>query len=158
MGREDNLKARSPSEARKLGAKGGRASGEARRKRRAMRERLQALLEGRHGETDGADALAAALFGKALTGDVKAFEAVMALTGEAPRQTVNLPHLPEIKTAADVPKLTAAILKTVAGGVLTPEEGQRLAALAETHRKALETAELEHRIAALEAAAKELKL
>ena len=62
MAREDNLKARSPSEARKLGAKGGRASGEARRKKRAMRERLQALLDGAQGGESGADALAAALF------------------------------------------------------------------------------------------------
>lgn len=158
MAREDNLKARSSDEARMLGSKGGRASGEARRKKRAMRERLQALLDGRHGETDGADALAAAMFDKALSGDVKAFEAVIAMTGETPRQTVRLPNLPEIRTAADLPKLTAAILKAVAEGELTPGEGQKLAALAETHLKALETAELEQRIAALEAAAKKLEL
>ena len=152
MAREDNLKARSPSEARKLGAKGGRASGEARRKKRAMRERLQALLDGAQGGESGADALAAALLGKALSGDVKAFETVMAIVGEAPRQTVELPRLPEIKSAAELPKLTAAIIRAVARGELTPDEGMKLASLAGAHLKAIEAGDLEQRIAALEAA------
>ena len=77
MAKEDNLKVRSPNEARKLGAKGGRASGEARRKKKDMRERLRVLLETKVNGVEGADALAVALFEKALSGDVKAFETLI---------------------------------------------------------------------------------
>ncbi len=150
MAREDNLKARSPNEARKLGAKGGRASGEARRKKRDMRERLRVLLETKVNGVEGADALAMALYEKALAGDVKAFETLMATVGESPRQTVELPRLPKLQTAADLPKLTAAIIRAVARGELTLEEGQKLAVLAGAHMKALEAAELEQRISQLE--------
>lgn len=58
--------------------------------------------------------------------------------------------LPPVTDAASLPKLTAAILKAVAEGRITPGEGQTLAALANTHAKNLELAELEQRIAALE--------
>lgn len=117
-----------------------------------MRERLQALLDGSQDGGTGADALAAALFEKALSGDVKAIESVLAIVGETPRQTVELPRLPDIRTASDLPKLTAAIIRAVAGGKLTPDEGMKLASLAGAHLKAIEAGELEQRIAALEAA------
>jgi hypothetical protein len=44
----------------------------------------------------------------------------------------------------------AVLTEAVAAGELSPEEGQSLAALVETHRKAIEIADLEQRIAALE--------
>ncbi|HIX39423.1 MAG TPA: hypothetical protein H9857_01185 [Candidatus Desulfovibrio intestinigallinarum] len=98
----------------------------------------------------GADALALALFEKALAGDVKAFETIMATVGDAPRQTVCLPELPEMKTAADLPRLTAAILKAVAEGRISPDEGKKLAELAGVHVKAVEVAELEKRLSEIE--------
>ena len=58
--------------------------------------------------------------------------------------------LPPVPDAQSLPKLTAAILGAVADGCITPGEGQALAALASTHAKNLELAELEQRIAALE--------
>lgn len=58
--------------------------------------------------------------------------------------------LPPVSDATSLPKLTAAILGAVAEGRITPGEGQTLAALANTHAKNLELAELEQRIAALE--------
>lgn len=58
--------------------------------------------------------------------------------------------LPPVTDATSLPKLTAAILGAVAEGRITPGEGQTLAALANTHAKNLELAELEQRIAALE--------
>lgn len=159
MAREDLKHPRSTDEAKEWGRKGGRASGEARRKKRAMRERLQALLDGVQNGQSGADALAAALFGKALSGDVKAFETIMAVVGEAPRQMVGLSPLPKLQSAADLPKLTASIIRAVAGGGMTPDEGTKLASLAGAHMKAIEAGELEQRIAALEAAtAKEVEL
>ena len=50
-----------------------------------------------------------------------------------------------------VPDVTAAIVEAVAGGDVTPEEGAAVAAVVETHRRAIETEDLERRLAALEA-------
>lgn len=152
----DNLKTvRSEEEARKLGTIGGRKSGEARRKKRDMREYMQALLDTQQDGTSGAEALALALFEKALSGDVKAYEAVMASVGQTPRQTVPLIDLPELDSAADLPKLTAAIFKATTQGQLAPSEATTLTALVGSHSKALETANLEQRITALEQRTKE---
>lgn len=152
----DNLKTvRSEEEARKLGTIGGRKSGEARRKKRDMREYMQALLDTQQDGTSGAEAIALALFEKALSGDVKACEAVMASVGQTPRQTVPPIDLPELDSAADLPKLTSAIFQAVTQGQLAPSEANALASLVGCHSKALETADLEQRITALEQRAKE---
>ena len=58
--------------------------------------------------------------------------------------------LPPVQTAADLPAALGAVVAAVAIGDLTPDEGQAIAAMLETHRKAIETADLERRIAALE--------
>ena len=146
----ENLQVRSPAEARKLGTKGGIASGIARRAKRDLREHMQALLDGDRNGITGTEALALSLFEKALSGDVRAFEAVLALTGQTPRATAPAFPLPETSAAADIPKLTAAILHAVADGTLTPDEGAKIGSIISLHCKALETAELEARIAALE--------
>ncbi len=44
------------------------------------------------------------------------------------------------------------MVAAVADGTLTPEEGQSVSAVLEVQRKAIETQELERRIAALESA------
>jgi len=58
--------------------------------------------------------------------------------------------LPAIKSAADIPAAMSSILAAVAAGALTPSEATALTGLVEAHRRALETSELEQRIAALE--------
>jgi hypothetical protein len=58
--------------------------------------------------------------------------------------------LPPIATAADVATAQGAILSAVAGGILTPAEGQGLAGLLELRRRAIETVEIETRLKALE--------
>lgn len=79
----DNLKPiQSAEEAREKGHNGGIASGEARRKKRDLRIALRALMD----ELDdtgksGTERLAAALFKKAVEGDVKAIEKVRDLVG-----------------------------------------------------------------------------
>jgi hypothetical protein len=45
-----------------------------------------------------------------------------------------------------------AVVAAVAGGTLTPEEAASISAVLEAQRRAVETAQLEQRIAALEAA------
>ena len=59
--------------------------------------------------------------------------------------------MPALNTAADSVVALGAIAAAVASGDLSPEEGHAVAAVVELHRKAVETAELERRIAALEA-------
>jgi hypothetical protein len=63
--------------------------------------------------------------------------------------SLSLP-LPEIKTAADVVTALGTVADLVGAGEVTPDEGAALAAIFETKRKAIETVELENRIAALE--------
>jgi hypothetical protein len=67
---------RSEGEARALGAKGGKASGETRRRQRDMREAFAALLKKewptKQGTMTGAEMLALAKFKKAASGDVRA--------------------------------------------------------------------------------------
>ena len=59
--------------------------------------------------------------------------------------------LPALEAPADLVRATAAIVEAVAGGDVTPEEGAAVAAIVETHRRVVETEELERRLAALEA-------
>lgn len=59
-------------------------------------------------------------------------------------------ELPSIETAADIVRAVGNVATAVAGGELTPEEGGAVAAILEVKRKAIETTDLENRIAALE--------
>lgn len=96
---EKNLKpVRTKSEARRRGQAGGRASGEARRQRKTLKENMNLLLEmdvssakdfnklAAMGipmeEIDNAMLLTAALFKKAASGDVAAYREIRDLIGE----------------------------------------------------------------------------
>ena len=100
---EENLiPVRSESEARERGAKGGKASGEARRKKKKLRETMEALLQAalkdeelteklkKFGFRSGMnmqEAIAAAMISQAAKGNVRAFEAIKDTIdpkGEAP--------------------------------------------------------------------------
>lgn len=70
-------------------SKGGKASGEARRAKRDLRQALEMLLEkeykDKNGNTvSGTEAVTAKLFEKALKGDVKAFETLRDTVGQKP--------------------------------------------------------------------------
>ena len=58
--------------------------------------------------------------------------------------------LPAVTTAAEVAQAVGTVLRGVAGGQLTPAEGQMIAAILENRRKVIETEEHEARIRALE--------
>jgi len=58
--------------------------------------------------------------------------------------------LPEVASAADLVPAHAAVVAAVALGELTPEEAQAICAVLESQRRAIETAELETRVAVLE--------
>ena len=59
--------------------------------------------------------------------------------------------LPQIISAADLVRALAAVADAMARGVLSAEEAQAAAAVLEHHRKAVETFDLERRMAAIEA-------
>lgn len=85
MAGKDNLRpVSSKEEARERGRKGGLASGEARRKRKTLKEELLLMLS--EGETQKSVTLA--LIEKAMSGDTKAFEVIRDTIGERPVEKV----------------------------------------------------------------------
>lgn len=118
MANEQNLKPftsdQSREEAVKNGRKGGIASGEAKRERKAMREQLEMLLslgvkdaEAKQklealginpDETNNQMALLVAMLGEGLNGNVKAFTAIRDTVGEMPilKQDVNVTESPKL--------------------------------------------------------------
>ena len=86
-----------------------------------------------------------------MSGDVQAMRICMDRIAP-PRKDRHVSFdLPKIEGAADHPGALAAIMGAVAGGTLTPMEGQSLAAMLAEHRKAIETGDIEARLTALEA-------
>ena len=82
---------RTAERVKEITAAAGRASGESRRRRKAMREAFEVLLsrkvtaeDGR--KTTGVEELTAAMYTKALKGDVQAFKAIAEITGEYQQQ------------------------------------------------------------------------
>ena len=59
--------------------------------------------------------------------------------------------LPELETAADAVKATAALAAAVATGEVTPSEAAELSKLVESFTKAIELHEIQHRLETLEA-------
>lgn len=94
MANKQNLKPLSTEKAREIGAKGGKASVEARRKKRDLREQLEILLDKEYtdkktGETmQGIEVVTAALFKEAAKGNVKAFNTLRDTIGQAVVQKV----------------------------------------------------------------------
>lgn len=58
--------------------------------------------------------------------------------------------LPVLNSAEDLVQALGAVTGAVAAGDLSPEEGHAVAAIMEMQRQAIETADLERRITALE--------
>lgn len=100
---DENLKPfnkRTKNEAREIGAKGGQASGEARRRKRDIRAAMEALLEKEYKGIDGkvlsgAEAIALKQMQKALKGDPKAFELVRDSAGQKPVEKVVVAEVDE---------------------------------------------------------------
>ena len=64
-------------------------------------------------------------------------------------RTIKL-DLPAIETAGDIVKALGKLAESVGAGDLTPDEAASVATILETKRRAIETVELEIRLAALE--------
>ncbi len=101
---EQNLKRPTAEEAREKGRLGGKASGEARRRRKALKENMEILLNMPPGdkdkdalvqagfnenEIDNSQLLVLGLFTRAKMGDVQAFKELRALIGEDGESSVS---------------------------------------------------------------------
>ncbi len=106
---------------------------------------VQSLLDG---EAEGLTRKAVEL---ALQGDITALRLCLDRIAPPKRESHVSVELPPIKSAADLPAAVAALLAAVAGGQITPGEGERLARLVGEAGRALELADIETRLAALEA-------
>jgi hypothetical protein len=105
---------------------------------------VEALLDGE------ADRLTRKAIKLALAGDSTALRLCMDRIAPLRRgRAVRFP-LPPIKTTANVVDALAAVSKAMAAGQLSPAEAVEVAAVIELQRKAIETAELETRLARLE--------
>ena len=105
---------------------------------------IQALLDGE------GEALTRKAIDMALAGDTTALRLCLERIAPPRKDAPVSFDLPPMESAASASAAMGAILAGVASGDLTPGEGSAIAGLVEGYRKALETAELEVRIAALE--------
>jgi hypothetical protein len=106
-----------------------------------------ALLEGE------AEALTRKAVETALAGDTAALRLCLERIAPPRKDAPITFTLPAMATAADAAKAAGAVLSSVADGDMTPLEGVQVMGLIESFRKALETCELEARVAALEGCA-----
>jgi hypothetical protein len=107
---------------------------------------LDALGEGR------AEEIILAMAERAAQGDVPAAALILDRVWPQRKGRPTPLSLPDVYTAQDTTAALGAVVAAVADGTLTPEEAQSVAAVLEAQRKAIETMELERRIAALEGA------
>jgi len=131
---------------------GGRTAGTPNRRTLATRQQVQLMV-------DPLAFLARVMNGETIDGQTPTLADRMAAARELRRVIVPdareariVLEVPNVTCSADLPHAMAAILAAVAGGQVTPGEGNALAGLLEATRKALETVELGRRIEALEAA------
>jgi hypothetical protein len=103
-----------------------------------------ALLDGEAG------ALTRKAVEMALEGDTTALRLCLERIAPPRRDAPVQFTLPRMETARDAARAAGAVLEAVAAGELTPTEGAHLMGLVEAYRRALETTELEARVAALE--------
>ena len=84
-------------------------------------------------------------------GDMRACELLLSRMWPPRKGSLRAYPIRSVESAADISAALGDVLRAVASGEMTGEEGATLAAIIETQRKAIEIVELEARIAALEA-------
>ena len=118
----------------------GRAKG-SRNRRTVLAEQLM---------QDDPEGVVEAVIRAAKSGDMVAARLVLERLAPARKGRPVTFRLPPDVDAAGLAVVFASVLRAVAEGELTPEEGQAIAGLLEARRKAIELAEVEARIRALE--------
>lgn len=105
---------------------------------------VQELLKGE------AEKLTRKVIELALQGDTTSLKLCLERILPAVKETPVNFNIPTIENISELPMLTGAILESVASGELLPGEAERIGKIVENHRAALEIADLEARIRALE--------
>ncbi len=119
--------------------------GKPRGARHAITRAVETLLDGQ------AEALTQVAIQAALAGDMVALRICMDRISPARKEPLVCFTLPVIGSPADIPAAQTAILQAVAAGELTPGEGSALVNMVGGIVKSFEAAEVEARLAALEA-------
>ena len=86
----------------------------------------------------------------AKTGDQRAAEVILSRVWPARKSRPVTLKLPAMQSAADLVAAVGAVADAVGAGDITPEEGSAVASILEAKRRAIETVELEGRVANLE--------
>jgi hypothetical protein len=120
-------------------------------KPRGTRHRVTVLAEKLM--QDDTDAVVRAVIDAAKGGDMTAARLILDRIAPARKGCPISFPLPKIDTTADVTNALSAVVASIASGELTPEEATAVSNVIETKRKAIETQNLESRIAVLEHAA-----
>jgi len=123
----------------------GNPSGKAKGTRHKATMAVEALLEGE------AEALTRKCIDLAKAGDTTALRLCMERLAPAMKSRAVHLSMPSIETAADVLKAQSAAIGAMASGEITPDEAATIAGVLEAKRKAIETADLERRLTAIEA-------
>lgn len=107
---------------------------------------VEAMLEGE------AERLTRKAIDLALAGDTTALRLCLERIAPLRKGRPVVFNLPEVRTPADIVAALGAVVSAAADGTLTPDEAASLAGLIEIKRRAIETVEIEARLAALEGA------
>lgn len=99
---------------------------------------------------DNAEAIMQTLCEKAKGGDVRAAEVLLTRLWPARKGRPVTFDLGKLETAKDAADAASAVLREVAAGRLSPEEGAAIAGLLAAHRDATQVAEMEARLERLE--------
>ena len=99
---------------------------------------------------EAAQALLKSVVSEARAGDMTAASIILDRVWPARKGRPVTFSLPSVESAQDIARAIGGILEAVAAGLLTPDEGQALSTILESQRKALELAEIEERLTALE--------
>ena len=124
----------------------GNPAGRPHRSRNKASLAVDALLDGE------AEALTRKAIELALGGDTVALRLCLERLCPPRRDRSVRIKMARMETPQDVLGAIATVVGAVARGAITPSEGQSLASLIEVQRKAIETVEIEQRLAALEQA------
>jgi hypothetical protein len=91
----------------------------------------------------------------AQSGDLRAADILLRRVWPERKGRIVEIDLPAVDGAGDLPKALSAVMAAMAAGEITPDEASAIAAVIESKRKVVETADLDRRLTALESAANE---
>jgi hypothetical protein len=109
---------------------------------------IELLMQGEH------EKLTRIAIDKALDGDTSALRLCLDRIAPPRRDVPISIDLPPVRSAAEAAEASSAVLASVAGGEVTPDEAGRIMALLAAHKSIVAAGDLEQRIAALEEAAR----